>query len=142
MELTDRCERFLKESNRLTADHRKALYVARMEAARSAWSADAGYAGQLVRKASENGRWWTSRSPALPPHFQLALRLVGFDPAQRLARFWRNLSSTRQQKSSIRSHSTPVLLVNRVKLIEDPEEQSASAECRRLHEADTKAFSD
>jgi glycosyltransferase involved in cell wall biosynthesis/peptidoglycan/xylan/chitin deacetylase (PgdA/CDA1 family) len=94
MELTDRCERFLKESNRLMADHRKALYVARMEAARSAWSIDAGYARQLVRKASENGGWWTSRSPALPPHFQIALRLVGFDPAQRLARFWRSLSST------------------------------------------------
>jgi glycosyltransferase involved in cell wall biosynthesis/peptidoglycan/xylan/chitin deacetylase (PgdA/CDA1 family) len=93
MELTDRCEHFLRESRGLTATQRRALFIARMESARSVWPIDRGYANQLVRKALSTGHRWISGSPALPAHFQLAMWLLGFDLAQRLAGFRRRLGA-------------------------------------------------
>jgi glycosyltransferase involved in cell wall biosynthesis len=85
MELTDQCVDFLSRSKTLTRYHRKALYVARMEAARSAWPFDRSYARELATKAVAAGRWWNTGSPALPLRFQLAHFSLGFDRAEALA---------------------------------------------------------
>lgn len=91
MELTDRLEQYLQTTNRLTAAHKKALYIARMESARTAWDKDRSYSQELFRKAKSAGRWWVRTSPALPPHFQLTSFLFGFDQAERLAQLQRRL---------------------------------------------------
>ena len=88
MELTDELEAFLQGAGRLTDTHRKALYIARMESARSAWIQDPEFARELARKAASRGRWWVQDSPALPPSFQITAFLFGFEAAQRIAA-WR-----------------------------------------------------
>ena len=85
MELTDQCERFLKESKRMLPQHRKALYTARMECARSAWNVDPDYARRLAREATTTGRWMVSDSAALPKGFQFTSLLFGFGLAQKIA---------------------------------------------------------
>lgn len=88
MELTREFEAFLRETGRLTPAHRKALYIARMESARSAWSQDPEFARGLARLAVAGGRWWVRDSPALPLSFQIVAFLFGFEGAERLAA-WR-----------------------------------------------------
>jgi glycosyltransferase involved in cell wall biosynthesis len=91
MELTDRLETFLKSTNQLAPAHRRALYTARMECARSAWIVDREYSLELALRAKSTGRWWISSSPALPSHFQLATMLFGFATAERLAEIQRRV---------------------------------------------------
>jgi colanic acid biosynthesis glycosyl transferase WcaI len=85
MELTDEFERFLRHNQGLSPVHRKLLYTARMESARSAWPYDQAYASELRRQASAEGRQWISGCPALPWGFQIADFLLGFRRAQQIA---------------------------------------------------------
>lgn len=89
MELTDRLAGHLESSGKLTAAHREALFVARMECARSAYRLDSQLAEELCRKAEANGRSWVLGCPALPVVYQLALRLAGFENTERLAAWFR-----------------------------------------------------
>jgi len=89
MELTDRLADYLKSEGRWTPTHSQALYVARMECARSAARTDFRYAEELGAKAAALGARWVSSSPALPPHYQAISRIVGFKYAERLAGFVR-----------------------------------------------------
>jgi glycosyltransferase involved in cell wall biosynthesis len=85
MELTDRIEAWLESAARLTARHRRALFVARMESARSAYNLDPKLAEKLNEKARTRGTWWAPSSPALPPSYQIVYRIAGFRSAERLA---------------------------------------------------------
>jgi hypothetical protein len=89
MHLTDQCEQFIQQSSGLRSYHKRALYVARLEAARSAWAKDRLYAKQLAGKAMAHGKAWTSKSPGLPFSFQLAVWVLGFELAEHLAEFRR-----------------------------------------------------
>lgn len=92
MELTDQVAADLQASGMLTDRHRRALFVARMESARSAYArGDAAFARQLCSKAFRTGTgiWWNITSPALKLPYRLALRTVGFDRAERLAKWLR-----------------------------------------------------
>jgi glycosyltransferase involved in cell wall biosynthesis len=93
MELTDALEAHLKRTGALTDAHRRALYMARMESARTAWRFDQRFAVQLADKAKAAGHWWIRTSPGLPPHFQMAVRLGGFAAAERLAGLRRGAGS-------------------------------------------------
>lgn len=85
MDLTDRVENLLRATGRLSAAHRKALYIARMESARSAWIYDPAFAAELARKARSTGYWWVTDSPALPASYQAFSFLFGFERAQKFA---------------------------------------------------------
>ena len=84
-EITDKIVDYLESIGKLTDSHREALYIARLESARTAVSRDAGFAYQLSAKAKQGGSWWVSSSPALPFSYQLALKLLGFRRAEGLA---------------------------------------------------------
>jgi glycosyltransferase involved in cell wall biosynthesis len=85
MELTDRAANYLQSSGRLGPEHRRALFVARMESARSAYQQDPILAEELCRKAIAAGKWWRTSSPALGLRYQFALRTLGFQRTERLA---------------------------------------------------------
>ena len=91
MEITDRFEAWLKETRGLTREHRKELYIVRIETARIAWAIELAYAHDLVRTAEKEGRFWIFSRPAIPLSFQLVSRLCGFHTAQKLARFTRGI---------------------------------------------------
>lgn len=93
MSLTDQLERHLKSSGSLNPAHCSALFVVRMEAARSAFNWDAAVAQELCTKAFANGSHWSERSPALPWSYRLAFRLAGFRMAELAARKIRFLSN-------------------------------------------------
>jgi len=56
-------EEFLQETGRFTEAHAKALFVARMESARSCYSRDLGLARKLSRNATSRGTFWQHTSP-------------------------------------------------------------------------------
>ena len=87
--LTDRLEQHLNTTGQKTKAHQKALYVARMESARSAYRIDPELARQLQQKADGNGRHWIYSCPALPVPYQLVLSVLGFDRTERLAAWLR-----------------------------------------------------
>ncbi len=91
MELTDLAAEYLEHAGQLTAEHRRALFVARMESARTAYRWEPQYAKQLYRKAMDVGQYWLNSSSALPIRYQLALRTIGFDRAQQLAAWRRRI---------------------------------------------------
>jgi glycosyltransferase involved in cell wall biosynthesis len=93
MGLTDKMEEYLKSSGQFTDSHRKALFAARMECARSAYSRDADLAQELCRQAEAHGREWVQDSPALPLGYQISVRLAGFLNTERLAAWARRTSS-------------------------------------------------
>jgi glycosyltransferase involved in cell wall biosynthesis len=88
MEMTDQLVAHLKQTRRWTPAHTKALFVARMECARTAGHFDPEYARQLSAKAKGPGIPWVT-SPALPFHYQVISRIAGFKNAERLARLFR-----------------------------------------------------
>ena len=86
MEITDRLAQYLDSIGSLTPAHRTALFVARMESARSAYAkGDAELAAHLYVKARGTGRWWLGRSGALPLYYRMAFLLFGFKRAELLA---------------------------------------------------------
>lgn len=86
MEITARAVEYLESTGHYTAAHRKALFVACMESARSAYAkSDVDLASQLYARARELGRWRLVRSEALPLRYQMALLLFGFRRAELLA---------------------------------------------------------
>jgi hypothetical protein len=87
MSLTDRLEQHLKSTGRLEDRHKAALFVSRMEAARSAFKWDRATAEQWYRKAVEDGCYWSESSPALPRGYRAAVRLMGFRRTE-LAATW------------------------------------------------------
>jgi glycosyltransferase involved in cell wall biosynthesis len=85
MGLTDRLEEHLRARGELRASHRTALFVARLESARSAFQWDESVAEALAKKALANGNRFAVLSPALSLGYRLALSMFGFKWAERLA---------------------------------------------------------
>ena len=92
--LLSRLEEHLKRQKALTPEHRKALYITRMQAARTAWKTDPALAKTLAAQAKSTGAWWVSSSPALPLNFQILTRFVGFEATERLAARRRPMAGT------------------------------------------------
>ncbi len=94
MDLLGRLEEHLKQQKALTPEHRKALYITRMQAARTAWKTDPALARILASQAKSTGTWWVSSSAALPLNFQILTRFVGFEATERLAALRRPVGVT------------------------------------------------
>jgi GT2 family glycosyltransferase len=90
MALTDDFERWLASRGLLNRELRRELFIARMESARSAFALDSGFARRLSRAALRTGCFFRVRSAALPLRYRLALVLMGFEAAERLARLRRS----------------------------------------------------
>ena len=88
-ELLEQMQAHLEGSGRLSAQYRRALYIARMESARKVWSVDGAYAANLAATALSAGRFWNVSSPALPLLYRVAHTLFGFSAAEHLAAFYR-----------------------------------------------------
>jgi hypothetical protein len=88
-ELTNRAEEHLRVTGNLTAAHRQALFVVRMEMARSSRCSDPQLAERLFAAASSTGEWWRTSSSALPLRYLLALRILGFQRTERMAAWMR-----------------------------------------------------
>jgi glycosyltransferase involved in cell wall biosynthesis len=86
MSLTNRFEQHLRSAGMLNAKHRAALFVARMEAARSAfYMGHRETAEEYSSKALENGQYWSEYSNALPWYYRLAVQLLGFKVTELIA---------------------------------------------------------
>lgn len=94
MSLTDQMDAYLRESGRKSHHHRVALYIARMEAARSLYSFDQRLARHYYRKAIQEGRPFVWSSPALPFTYQVASLLSSLDGAETIAAWWRKVRGT------------------------------------------------
>jgi len=77
----------------LTHDRLHAINQARLETARSAWQYDHVFASAIMAqvRASEPS-FVPDNGPAVPRHYRLALRLLGFTAAETLADWSRSLS--------------------------------------------------
>lgn len=90
MELTDRVAQYLELAGRLTLAHKAALFAAFMESARSAYRWNTQLAEELRDKAFATGIWRVPASPALPLGYQVMMRSIGFQRAERLAAWLRH----------------------------------------------------
>ncbi len=97
VEITDKIVEYLESVGKLTDRHREALYIARMESARTAVSRDVALANCLSAKAREGGSRWVSSSAALPLVYQAALKFLGFQLTEQIATW------LRRQKQSFQS---------------------------------------
>lgn len=98
-EITDKIVAYLESAGRLTERHREALYIARMESARTAVSGDITLASHLSASAMCEGNRWIFGSPALPFWYQLSLRILGFLQTERFAAWIRHQRSAKFHKS-------------------------------------------
>ena len=97
MELTERMEKHLELSDKLTPEHKEALFIARMECARSARRMNPRFAQDLSRQARTYHGGWVADSAALPRSYQIALRLIGFANTEQLADWARVARSALQR---------------------------------------------
>ena len=95
MEITDRAVEYLRSTGELTRERRKAVFVARMESARSVVAKDPQLAEEFCKKAFAIGRLWGISSPALRLRYQIAFRLLGFRRTERFAAWARELRGGR-----------------------------------------------
>jgi glycosyltransferase involved in cell wall biosynthesis len=99
MMLTDRVADYLQTTGQMNPFRRGALARSRLEAARSMYYVDRPYARKLMRQALKDSP--IPPSPAAPRTYRLALSLLGFDMAERLAHLKRRLRPIRQTVSSV-----------------------------------------
>jgi glycosyltransferase involved in cell wall biosynthesis len=85
MEITDRAVEYLRSIGGLTRERRKAVFVARMESARSSVANDPEFAEELCKKAFAVAGLWGISSPALRLRYRIAFWLLGFQRTERLA---------------------------------------------------------
>ena len=98
MLLTERLADHLRSTGNLTPARKEALARSQLEAARSMYRWDKNYAREQIRKAI-HGRP-IPHSPASPLLYRLALRLLGFEAAERLAALKRKIRPATQQDSA------------------------------------------
>ena len=89
MGLTNQFETWLRGPSGFDESCRREAYIARMDTARTAWQHDPAYGRELAEAASKDGHFWVQSHAALPLGFQILTRCVGFNNAQRVAKFLR-----------------------------------------------------
>ncbi len=89
MSLTDRMIEHLEKTGAKTRKHEIALYIARMESARTLYPIDRDLALQFFAKAMECGPHFVRSSPALPVIYQIATAVSGPEQAEVIAAWWR-----------------------------------------------------
>lgn len=89
MEIEQAAENWLDARGELTGARLTAINQARFETARSVWRHDRGWACSIFDQIRRAQRDFQPRGAAAPPHYRVALRLLGFDRTERLAQFVR-----------------------------------------------------
>jgi hypothetical protein len=90
LEIEQGAEDFLRSRGELTHQRQHAINVARFEIARSEWRFDQAFAQRIVARIYETEpEFVPDDTPAAPPRYRMALRLLGFGNAERLARWLR-----------------------------------------------------
>lgn len=84
--IEQRMEEFLGGRGLLTHERRHAINEARLEMARSIWQYDPNFASEIVSTVlASEPNFRPSVSAATPYHYRMALRILGFRAAERLA---------------------------------------------------------
>lgn len=91
LEIEERAEDFLRLTNGLTSERRHAINMARFETARNAWQYDPVFAKSIMQKITTTEPTFRPEGVAAPFRYRLALRLLGFANAERLAKWRRKL---------------------------------------------------
>ncbi len=89
MKLTDRLEKHLIDSGRLSREHQEALSRARFESARFLYAWDRRESRKLMARARADGP--VPFTPAGSPSYRWALKWLGFDAAEKTAGWSRGL---------------------------------------------------
>ena len=88
LEIEQRAEEFLQECCELAPDRRWAINQARFEIARLTWQSDRNWAALIIAQILESQPDFMPQGTAASGVYQTVYRLAGFDCAERLA-FWR-----------------------------------------------------
>ena len=91
LEIEQRAEDFLRSINALTPERHDAINMARFETARIAWQYNPSFADTVVQKIRADDPSFIPEGVAAPPGYRLAMRLLGFTNAERLADWRRKL---------------------------------------------------
>ena len=93
MRLTDIGVDWLANEGGMELEHRRALFTARLECARSVHAQDGLLARSLAETAVRTGVKWVDPTPGLPPTYQAVRWLFGFENAERIARWRRHVGA-------------------------------------------------
>lgn len=91
LEIEQRAEDFLRQTNGLTPERQHAINIARFETARSAWQYDPAFAKEIIRTVRLRDRALIPSGSAAPSLYRLALKLFGFSAAELIAKWKRNI---------------------------------------------------
>jgi len=98
LEIEQRLEDHLRQTQQLTPERLSAINQARFEIARMAWRYDAGLARKIMRTIQGLQADFSPRGAAAPAHYKLFFHSLGFAAAERVAsafraRAWRSAQS-------------------------------------------------
>jgi glycosyltransferase involved in cell wall biosynthesis len=96
LEIEQRLEDYLRESNQLNMERLRAINQARFEIARIAWQCDTQLAQTIVAQIQRLDPNFSPGGTAAPRHYGLFYHFLGFGTAERIAaaaRAWRSVSN-------------------------------------------------
>ncbi len=97
LEIEEGVENFLRRRGELTPARRHAVNLARFEIARSEWQLDEAFARRIAARIYETEpEFAPDDTSAAPARYRMALRFLGFHNTERLARWLRGQSLTKQ----------------------------------------------
>jgi glycosyltransferase involved in cell wall biosynthesis len=85
LEIEQRLEDHLRETNQLTSERLRAINQARFQIARLVWQYDAHSARDIVDQVQRLDTTFLPTGAAAPAHYRLAFRLLGFGATERIA---------------------------------------------------------
>ena len=91
LDIVQRAEDFLRDQQQLTEPRRRAISIARFEAARAAWPSDRQQARSIMAQVTQSDPAFVPEGIAAPWRYRLAYRLFGFDVAETVAQQLRRL---------------------------------------------------
>jgi glycosyltransferase involved in cell wall biosynthesis len=101
LEIEQRAEDFLRNTRQLTRERQHAINIARFETARIAWHYDRKFAGLIVQNIRATEPGFIPEGASAPASFRLAMQLLGFGNAERLADLRRKLFPQRPASQSV-----------------------------------------
>jgi glycosyltransferase involved in cell wall biosynthesis len=107
LEIEQRLEDYLRQSNQLSRERLHAINQARFQIARSLWQYDTNFAKTVMRQVQILDPKFSPRGAAAPAHYRLAFHSLGFETTERLAAVVRDLISSASSAES-QSNSTHV----------------------------------
>jgi glycosyltransferase involved in cell wall biosynthesis len=85
LEIEQRLEDYLRESNQLSPERLHAINQARFQIARIAWQYDSDFAGELMDQVQRLDPRFSPTGRAAPAHYRLIFHSLGFRTAEKIA---------------------------------------------------------